>query len=40
MRKMGVEDRYIFESGSREYLHKMNKMDEDSIIRNIKEMLK
>jgi transketolase len=37
LRKMGFKDAYVFDIGTREYLHKLNNLDEESII---KEMLK
>lgn len=33
--RMGFEDKYVFDTGSRNHLHKLNKLDEDSIIRII-----
>ncbi len=39
-KNMGFVQRYVFEIGSRDYLHKLNKLDESSIIQNIKGMLK
>lgn len=40
LKRMGFEDLYTFEIGNRDYLHKLNNIDEDSIIKNIKELLK
>jgi transketolase len=40
LKRMGFEDAYVFDIGSRDYLHKLNKLDEDSIIKNIKKMIK
>ncbi|MFC1511451.1 transketolase family protein, partial [Candidatus Margulisiibacteriota bacterium] len=40
LRRMGFEDTYVFKIGSRDYLHALNQIDEQSIIRNIKEVLK
>jgi len=37
--RMGFNDAYIFNVGGRGYLHKMSKLDEESIIKNIKDML-
>lgn len=39
LKRMGFEDAYVFDMGSREYLHKLNNLDNESIIKNIKEML-
>lgn len=36
LKRIGFDDRYIFEVGDREYLHKINKTDEESIIKIIK----
>lgn len=40
LKRMGFKDAYVFDIGSRDYLHKLNKMDEESIIKIIKEILK
>ncbi len=40
LKRMGFEDAYVFDIGSRDYLHKLNKLDEESIIKNIKKMIK
>ncbi len=40
LKRMGFKDAYVFDIGSRDYLHRLNKLDEDSIIQNIKRMLK
>lgn len=40
LKRMGFEDAFVFDIGSRDYLHKLNKLDEDSIIKNIKKMIK
>lgn len=32
LKRIGFEDRYEFRIGNREYLHKLNRLDEDSII--------
>ncbi len=37
IKRMGFEDTYIFDMGSREHLHKLNHLDEKSIIKNIEE---
>lgn len=37
MKRMGFEDAYVFDMGSREHLHKLNKLDEESIIKIVKE---
>lgn len=39
IKSFGFEDRYVFEVGSRDYLHKINKLDEESIIQSITQML-
>lgn len=36
----GFKDSYVFDIGSRDYLHKLNRLDEESIVRDIKEILK
>ncbi len=36
LKRIGFEDRYVFDIGSRDYLHRLNKLDKDSIIRTIK----
>ena len=40
VKNMGFSDSYVFDIGSRDYLHKLNKLDEASIIKNAKELLK
>ncbi|MCX9014270.1 MAG: hypothetical protein OIN89_05695 [Candidatus Methanoperedens sp.] len=40
LKRMGFGDSYTFEIGSRDYLHKLNNLDEDTIIENIKQILK
>jgi len=35
LKRMGFENKYVFEVGGREYLHKLAKLDEDSIIRKV-----
>ncbi len=39
-KRMGFKDAYVFDIGSRDYLHKINNLDEESIIKIIKEILK
>lgn len=39
LRRMGFEDAFVFDIGSRDYLHKLNNLDEDGIIKNIKKIL-
>lgn len=34
---MGFNDRYVFDLGSRDYLHRLNGMDEESILRKLRE---
>ena len=36
MTKLGLEDKYVFEVGNREYLYKVNKLDQENIIKTIK----
>ncbi len=38
LKKMGLKDKYTFDLGSRDYLHKLNNLDEESIIKIIKEI--
>jgi len=40
LKKMGFSDNYVFDIGSREHLHKLNNMDKEGIIKNIKDTLK
>ncbi|MDP2276795.1 MAG: transketolase C-terminal domain-containing protein [Nitrospirota bacterium] len=40
LERMGFKDTYTFDFGSREYLHMLNKIDEESIIKNIRKLLK
>jgi len=35
LKRMGFEDAYVFDMGSREHLHKLNHLDEESIIETI-----
>ncbi len=39
LKRMGFEDAYVFDIGSREYLHKRNNLDEESINKIIKELM-
>jgi len=39
-KNMGFGQRYVFDIGSRNYLHKLNKLDEGSIQKNIKALLR
>jgi len=39
LKRMGFEDRYVFDIGSREYLHKLNNLDEESINKIIRDLL-
>lgn len=39
LKTMGFSDTYVFEIGNRAYLHKLNNIDEESIILNIKKIL-
>ncbi len=39
LKRMGFKDAYVFDIGSRDYLHKLNNLDKDSIIKNVNEML-
>ena len=36
MTKFGFDDKYVFEVGNREHLHKVNGLDQDSIVNKIK----
>ncbi|RMH54804.1 MAG: transketolase [Candidatus Hydrogenedentota bacterium] len=36
---LGFKDAYTFDVGNREYLHRLNQLDEESILRTIKSML-
>ena len=35
LKRMGFEDAYVFDMGSREHLHKLNHLDEESIIKSV-----
>lgn len=37
IKRLGFEDKYIFDLGERSYLHKLNNLDEESIIKIVKE---
>ncbi len=39
LRRMGFGDAYVFDIGSRDSLHKLNGLDEKSIIKNIKDIV-
>jgi transketolase len=39
-KNMGFSQRYVFDIGGRDHLHKLNKLDEGSIIKNIKTLLR
>jgi len=39
LKRMGFGDKYVFDIGSRDYLHKLNGLDDDTIIKTIKEEL-
>jgi len=39
LKSLGFSDAYVFEIGSRDYLHKLHKLDEESITMNIKKIL-
>ena len=39
LKRMGFEDVYMFDIGSREYLHKLNNLDEESINKIIKKLM-
>jgi len=39
LKSMGFSDAYVFEIGSRDYLHKLNNLDEESIVSNIKKTI-
>lgn len=36
LKRMGFDDKYVFELGGRDYLHRLNNLSEESIIENIK----
>lgn len=37
IKRMGFEDTYVFDMGSREHLHRLNHLDEESIVKAIEE---
>ena len=37
LKRMGFNDKYVFELGGRDYLHKLNNLDEEAIIKAIKD---
>lgn len=39
LKRMGFKDRYVFEMGNREYLHKLSGLDERNILKTIEEVL-
>lgn len=39
LKSMGFRDSYVFDIGSRDYLHKINNVDEDSVVDDIKKLL-
>jgi len=40
LKRMGFNDKHVFELGSRDYLHKLNNLDEENIIKIIEEQIK
>jgi transketolase len=40
IKRMGFGDAYVFEIGNREYLHKLNNLDEESINTTIKDLMR
>jgi len=40
LKRMGFEDAYMFDIGSREYLHKLNNLDEESINKIVKDLIR
>ncbi len=38
LKRFGINDKYVFELGDRNYLHKLNKLDENSIINEINKL--
>jgi transketolase len=40
LRRLGFGEGYVFDMGSREHLHKLHNLDEESIIRTVKECLR
>jgi len=39
LQRMGFNSAYVFDIGNREHLHALNKLDEKSIIRNIRKII-
>lgn len=37
LRRLGINDKHVFDLGNRDYLHKLNNLDEESIIEMIKQ---
>lgn len=37
LKRLGIKDNYVFDVGSREYLHKLNNIDEDYIVRMVEQ---
>ena len=37
LKRMGFNDKYVFELGGRDYLHKLNNLDEEAVIKTVKE---
>jgi len=37
--RMGFDDAYVFDIGKREYLHRLNNLDDEGIAKNIREIL-
>ena len=37
LKRMGFNDKYLFELGGRDYLHKLNNLDEEAIVKAIKD---
>lgn len=40
LKRMGFGDKYLFEMGGRDSIHKLNGLDEDSIVKDIKNLLR
>jgi len=40
LKNLGFNDKHVFEIGDRNYLHRLNKLDEKSIIKTIKKWVK
>lgn len=38
LKRMGFNDKYVFELGGRDYLHKLNNLDEEAIIKAVQEL--